>query len=234
MRFVRTGGSLWGENVKPKHSIKSSATSNRSCRTCHCLFLLGAGAVTVSSIESIKRRRKQDTGPSLSLKAPAIAFCDSRLQGYLEDHPSGHSERERFLNGLEYHRSLLFDYVRRWNDTEPSPNTKIHNSVTWPRNVPASSEIPALELDLRFCQMSPNYRNSNANCQNVQFRIAAYYVSQKHDPELLRHGLSLLLDVANHGHPDGMCLYGTSKLKLRMFVDVQWSKLYHTCSYFTE
>ena len=167
----------------------------------HGIFVLGAGSLAMVT---------SDWFGEQSLATPrsvTVTLCDAQLHDFDEGHPSGHSERERFINCLQYHRSLLFDYVRRWYDTTPSPNSKIHSSITWPRNVPTVEEIPALELDLQFCRMSPSYRNNVANCQNLQFRIASFYVTQDGEPDSQRRGFNLLKEVAFHGHPDGMCLY---------------------------
>jgi hypothetical protein len=173
-------------------------------------ILLCAGFVTVSTLESPVRRQRIRAFSSrrvVIVSTINTTLCDAQLDELDEGQSSGHSERERFLNGLMYHRSLLFDYVRRWNDSTQSPNSKIDNSISWPRNVPTTDEVPALELDLRFCRMSPRYRNNDATCQNLQFRIASYYVTQEKDLERQQYGYQLLKDVAFHGHPDAMCLY---------------------------
>ncbi|GKY94128.1 hypothetical protein MPSEU_000378900 [Mayamaea pseudoterrestris] len=175
------------------------------------VIILGGGLVAISMFDSLQCRKlcehlSRHSAYALTPKA-STTRCDEQLHEFDEGYPSGHSERERFINGLQYHRSLLFDYVRRWNDVTQSSNAQIHNSITWPRNVPTVDEIPSLELDLRFCSMSPNYRNNAANCQNLQFRIASFYVTRENELERQKHGFKLLQDVASHGHPDAMCLY---------------------------
>lgn len=125
------------------------------------------------------------------------------LHDFDEENPSGYTEEERFDQCLEYHRALIFDYSRRWRDDSSS-------STAWPRNIPSASEIPALEMDLRFCRSSPNYRNNTPTCQNQQFRIASYYLTQTLSEEDQMVGYRLVKDLAEHGHADGMCLYGMS------------------------
>lgn len=196
-------------SVAPSSVVKKPSPTPK---TNHGLMFLAAGALAVASLETNTQNKTisvQSNWVRHSLRNNTQ--CDAQLHDFDDDLPSGYSERDRFFNTLEYHRSLLFDYARRWNDKTQSLNSKIHNSVTWPRNIPSAHEIPALELDLRFCLMSPNYRNNIATCQNLQFRIASFYVAQENDPNIQRRGFQLLKEVADHGHPDGMCLYGTSR-----------------------
>jgi hypothetical protein len=131
---------------------------------------------------------------------------------------SGYDEGERFFQTLEYHRSLLLDYKRRWfmqtrnssadDRTIASKNDRtVNKSAKWPRNVPKDNEIRALESDLKFCQRAPSSPENARQCQNMQFRIAAYYIQQA-DDESKRSGFKILKDLAENGHPDGMCYYG--------------------------
>jgi hypothetical protein len=143
---------------------------------------------------------------------------DLELEYELE---SGYDEGERFFQTLEYHRSLLLDYRRRWfaqtrhsaadDQTISSKNDRtVNKSAKWPRNVPRENEIRALESDLKFCQWAPNSTENARRCQNIQFRIAAYYIQQP-DDESKRSGFKMLKDLAENGHPDGMCYYGTTR-----------------------
>lgn len=136
--------------------------------------------------------------------------CDSSaalLHEFDEEYPTGYTETERFLQILEYHQSLLFDYRRRWLESATSGGS----GMDWPKHVPDAVDVPALEMDLLFCGRSPKYRNNSRSCQDVQFRIASYYLTQKERPDLQTKGYKLVKDLAEHGHADGMCLYGTYK-----------------------
>jgi len=116
---------------------------------------------------------------------------------------SGYSEPEKFFQSLEYHRSLLADYIRRWQEVEG----KSSESLAWPRNIPREHEIAPLEMDLRFCKRSPKYRDAVKTCEDTQFRIASYYLNQENS-EYQRKGLRMIKELAERGNPDGMCYYG--------------------------
>jgi hypothetical protein len=177
--------------------------------------------------------------------------------------PAGHTEPERFSQALAYHRSLLFDYTRRWdmnnrrsratrsNDDDNerrqdddggshSSNSDVSNilpsSTAWPRHVPDARDVPALEFDLTFCLKSLRRRESGARpprhphlpqisntetaaaffssspsriCEDVQFRLASFYLRQAGRRDQQIRGCEMARALAEHGHPDGMCLYGT-------------------------
>lgn len=116
--------------------------------------------------------------------------------------PSHYSETERFFQTLEYHRCMLADYVRRWDGVDPGAATA--EAITWPRNIPSNQDISALEMDLGFCLKEPA-----PACQKQQFRIASYYVMSKSDAASQQKGYRMVKELAEHGYPDGMCLYGT-------------------------
>lgn len=140
----------------------------------------------------------------------------------VKDLDSGYTEAERFYQCLDYHRSLLFDYRRRWekadaeheetgergentNSSDKKTSTGNHNS--WPRRVPTDGEISALETDLKFCLRDPNHVENSASCHNLQFRIASYYLAQD-DPVSQHNGFKKIKLLAEQGHPDAMCYYG--------------------------
>ena len=141
----------------------------------------------------------------------------------LDDNDSGYTEAERFSQCLEYHRSLLFDYHRRWgqadtlgeakDEQEENPSktkTSEANHNSWPRRVPTDSEITALEKDLEFCLRDPKLKEDSESCHNLQFRIASYYLAQD-DPFAQRTGFKKIKLLAEQGHPDAMCYYGEYK-----------------------
>lgn len=198
-KLLRDGIQHW----KSARSDWKSASS-RSDASQLAALIAGTSILLCLSVapESVSPVRRKDFRSSFCNDYFSTSKCDAHLHEFDEQHPTGYTETERFLQCLEYHRSLLFDYSRRWDIEDPN------GSSVWPRNIPQADEIPALELDLKFCKMSPNYRNNRNVCQNQQFRIAAYYVTQKDDTELQMRGYKLVKDLAEHGHPDGMCLYG--------------------------
>jgi hypothetical protein len=122
--------------------------------------------------------------------------------------PTGHTEVERFIQTLEYNRCLLPDYVRRWETGDGTP--KSAENTTWPRVIPSASEIPALELDLKFCLKSRSYAEKVSACHKHKFRIGSYYVMQKGSQKGQLKGYKMIKELAEQGHPDGMCLYGKS------------------------
>jgi hypothetical protein len=84
------------------------------------------------------------------------ARCEA-LEDQDHEYPDGYTEPERFFQCLEYHRSLLDDYKRRWVDDEKknTASASPSSSSSWPKKIPTAPEIRPLELDLRFCQRSP-------------------------------------------------------------------------------
>jgi hypothetical protein len=127
--------------------------------------------------------------------------------------PTGHTEVERFIQTLEYNRCLLPNYVRRWETGDGTPKTV--EKTTWPRVIPSASEIPALELDLKFCLKSPSSAEKASACHKHKFRIGSYYVMQKGSQTGQIKGYKMIKELAEQGHPDGMCLYGKSVVMSR-------------------
>jgi TPR repeat protein len=141
-----------------------------------------------------------------TMTAATVAACDSKKEDashggeYSYDHydPSlPYPEAEEFSQCLQFYRQQLSWYRREWSSKSPNPI-----SANWPRNIPGEDEISALELDLKFC-----LRNPTSSCQNMQFRIASFYL-QCNDPKLQYRGYKLVKELAERGDPDGMCLYG--------------------------
>jgi len=136
------------------------------------------------------------------------------------DLDTGYTEAERFYQCLDYHRSLLFDYYRRWgpvgetaaaDDQENNPATTPKKKTTWPRRVPTADEINALETDLKFCQRAA--QKDPSSCHALQFRIASFYVAQDDDPVHQRKGFKQIKELAEQGNPDGMCYYGEYRIQ---------------------
>lgn len=128
--------------------------------------------------------------------------CDFLPDEY--DEESGYTEQDRFFQTLEYHRALLFDYYRRWGDSLKEDTDKASHVDKWPRNVPSSKQIGALESDLIFCKRSSS--EGDHKCDDLEFRIATFYV-QADDQEMQRKGFKTVKHLAETGHPSGMCYY---------------------------
>jgi hypothetical protein len=169
------------------------------------------------------------------------AQCEPILRHFAEvldqefDDESGYTEAERFYQCLDYHRSLLSDYTRRWSPklTSDRPlagasggavagafrldglNSENSNAAQWPRNIPLAHEVSALECDLRYCQRGSKSSGgddcpSQRLCQDAKFRIAAFYVAQSQS-ESQKLGFQMLKELAESNHADGMCYYGETK-----------------------
>ena len=134
------------------------------------------------------------------------AKCEE-YEVYEDDYDTGYSEAERFFHSLEYHRSLLPDYERRWLQTDGTLVPLKRQEEKWPRNTPRAPEIPSLELDLKFCLRSLEFQDNIQKCQDLQFKIASFCILQE-DEATQRRGVKILKDLSEKGHPDGMCLYG--------------------------
>lgn len=162
-------------------------------------------------------------------------FADIRLtktscDGLLEVEtvfPETFNESDRFFQVLEYHRTLLPDYTNRWGNAPPPPP----GENTWPRKIPATADIPALEMDYKFCKRQHQANNDQSEtraCQDLQFRIGTYYVTtfqnQNHSKQMI--GYRMIKDLAERGHPDGMCYYGKTQ-RVCLFASNAF-----TCDYF--
>jgi len=183
-------------------------------------------------------------------KRPAVLRCEEKEEADVEedeeeeeallplvenfddstDEDTGYTEAERFFQCLDYHRSLLYDYERRWGPIEALLSTENNNEngensntkqdaksktrhPAWPRRIPTEDEINALETDLTFCLRSTSADQSQQTnqCHDLQFRIATFYVTQD-DRISQRKGFKQIKELAEQGHPDSMCYYGKSAL----------------------
>lgn len=212
--LVRQARLQWSRRSS-RSSCSTSTSTSTSTRAATPLLVAAAAASTTAAL--------------CCCWYTTTTLCDyyyttttTSLNDFDEEHPSGYSEQERFQQCLDYHRALLFDYKRRWQQSPDSDK----DSVTWPTHIPSGKDIPALELDLRFCQASPAFRK--ANCHDLQFRIASYFLqlptslkssskSQEDDDgeespfaiqRRMKEGYKLVKELAENGHADGMCLYG--------------------------
>lgn len=115
-----------------------------------------------------------------------------------------YSEVDAFQQCLAFHRSLLSEYNHRWD----YQTSKTPTSTGWPRNIPSIDDVPALEMDLVYCNRSPKSKNVKTYRDDLQFRIAACYITETDDEVLQKKGFQLIKDLAERGHADGMCYYG--------------------------
>lgn len=135
-----------------------------------------------------------------------VTHCSEETVAVTKDYPSGYSESKRFYQVLAYHRDLLADYQRRWPEAHEGKSPHIVKR-DWPRRIPKSQQVSALEFDLKFCERSLG--EETKKCQDLKFRIACFYIYHESNPIFQKKGLNLVKDLATKGHPDGMCLYGT-------------------------
>lgn len=128
--------------------------------------------------------------------------------------PGDFNESDRFFQVLEYHRTLLQDYTNRW----AAPTKEPSGQKSWPRKIPSAEDIPALEMDFRFCKRSS--QSNERACQDLQFRIGAYYVTafKDKDSAMQMKGYRMIKDLAERGHPDGMCYYGKNSCLEMCFI----------------
>ena len=56
-------------------------------------------------------------------------------------------------------------------------------------------------------------------CQDLEFRIVSFMLLQQ-DEETQEEGLSLIQQLAEHGHPDGMCAYATRLNDVRAGLEI--------------
>lgn len=146
---------------------------------------------------------------SLAMNDDMITHCcEEAVVGVGNECPSGYSESKRFYQVLAYHRELLADYQRRWPEAHEGKNPRTMKR-DWPRSIPKAHQIASLEFDLKFCERSQ--MEDTKKCQDLKFRIACFYIYHESNPMFQKRGLNLVKDLAQKGHADGMCLYGTLK-----------------------
>lgn len=211
-----------------------SATGTRSPSDGTTCYHEGIYYVAAFLDDKMRRLRHSQASMFLSskiLSTPHLSRCDSTGQHFSEsndqepDDDCGYTEEERFWQCLDYHRSLLHDYDRRWGHLVGSSNdgsvetmrsraindSCTNHSAQWPRNIPTVNEVSALEYDLCFCERCPNFRGNGRICQDKKFRIAAYSATQGEE-SIQRQGFRIAKELAEKGHPDGMCYYGKKML----------------------
>jgi len=108
-------------------------------------------------------------------------------------------EEEEFLDKLSLYQLWLPEIRKQWKISSP-------NKIKWPNNIPLEHDISMLEIDL---QMYLKEDNGNGQQQDLEFRIASYYLFRERSPEKQRKGFNMVKKLAVAGHPDGLCLYGT-------------------------
>lgn len=145
------------------------------------------------------------TSSFLSLLQPSIVItcCEAAVKE--EPVAGGYShlseEEATFLNTMAVYRRWLNDIKKQWAISSP-PNEK------FPSNIPNAKDISALEMDLQMYQKGD--QGNSRLCQDLEFRIASYYIFRAESLEEQRKGFNIVKKLAVAGHPDGICLYGTS------------------------
>lgn len=192
-------------------SSRSSSGSSRWTPTRNVGWLEGGSAAAVAAAigaTGMLVLANGEVGWSAEYRQSVIPTQCEQYEDDEDDYDTGYTEADRFFHSLEYHRSLLPDYERRWLRA-----CGVHEIPTkrqrerWPKHVPKASEIPALELDFKFCQKSLEFQDDIKKCQDLQFKIASFLIRQD-DEDDQRKGFKMLKELAESSHPDGMCLYG--------------------------
>ena len=124
-------------------------------------------------------------------------------------------ESERFEQTLRYHQRHLNMYRGKW-DWKENPKSRIPTS-SWPFDVPTSEDAGMLQSEMKYCNQSPNFRSDKEYCDTIRFRVASYILPNE---ETAEEALAILKDLAERGHPDGMCLYATCLNEGRAGLDV--------------
>ena len=113
-------------------------------------------------------------------------------------------EDRNFDQTLKHYKGQLAYYKEKWN---------WHNSlsrlptVSWPTNIPDDDMFNALKVDLKFCNRRKSDENSKY-CLDLKFRVASFLLLQS-DEETQKEGLSMVKQLAEEGHGDGICAYAT-------------------------
>jgi FOG: TPR repeat, SEL1 subfamily len=106
---------------------------------------------------------------------------------------------QRYKNQLEY-------YKDKWNWHNSSSRIP---TVSWPTNIPDEKTYGSLLFESKLCRRRKDPNDDGAKyCQDVRFRIASYMLLQA-DESTQKVGLCTLKQLAEEGHPDGICAYAT-------------------------
>ena len=167
----------------------------------------GAGAKqgNTTSIHHHNRNRSESQALFHGLSLTYLSsktFCEAAVKGLDNLRPEEkpiNEEEEQFLDTLALYRRWFDDIKKQWDISKPS-------HTEWPTNIPHASEISALELDLQLYLKGDQAQSRR--CQDLQFRIASYYLFREKSMEKQKKGFNMVKDLAVVGHPDGLCLYG--------------------------
>lgn len=138
--------------------------------------------------------------PAVSIGSILSTALTTTVSTTICEDDSDFSEPSRYERCLVYHRGMLDEYRSRWQWNSPTSRTP--TTTGWPSQVPSSeTEVSVLEYDYKFA--TGTYRD------DMQFRLAAYYLQTGDEHLILKRAFPLLQDLALRGHLDAMCLLGT-------------------------
>ena len=141
--------------------------------------------------------------PQSSSTPPAEDEPPSKATTTTTTNSSFNQEEEDFLNTIGLYQHWLKEIKKQWAISSPS-------SIKWPTNIPHKDEISALEVDLQnYRKNSNSAAESRQSRQDLEFRIASYYLFRESSVEQQKKGFNLVKKLALECHPDGLCLYGT-------------------------
>ena len=137
---------------------------------------------------------------------PTVVSCEAAVKA-APDGESHHTqeetgmtlEEEDFLDTLGLYQRWLKEIKKQWAISSPS-------SIKWPNNIPQKSDVSALEMDLQMYLKGD--QADTRLCQDLEFRIASYYLFREDSIEQQRKGFNIVKKLAVNGHADGLCLYG--------------------------
>mmetsp|Transcript_16727 Transcript_16727/g.31697 ORF Transcript_16727/g.31697 Transcript_16727/m.31697 type:complete len:350 (-) Transcript_16727:1949-2998(-) len=128
-----------------------------------------------------------------------LVTTDATSHCYDEEDRNFDQTLQRYKNQLEY-------YKEKWNWHNSSARIP---TVSWPTNIPDEKTCGSLVFESKFCRRRKNQNDDGAKyCQDVRFRIASYMLLQA-DENIQKEGLCILKQLAEEGHPDGICAYAT-------------------------
>lgn len=119
------------------------------------------------------------------------------------------TEAQRFDDALNYHRSKISYYRRKWEytaDSSATTSTKTP-SRSWPDNIPPVDDLSFLLEDIKYCDRSEKFNHDKSYCNTLRFRVASSLLLQDHD-EGQKKGLEMLKTLVEKDHSDAMVLYG--------------------------
>jgi hypothetical protein len=177
------------------------------------LILMGTAATATATASTVVEGRTEPRRFRVGLW-PVVAMANTNCEAAVvedtttttnhdnEQVEAIDEEEELFLDTLAMYRRWLKEIKKQWAISSPE-------SMKWPRNIPQKIDISALETDLKG--FYKGNEESTRKCQDLEFRIASYYLFREESVEQQKKGFHIIKKLAVNGHLDGLCLYGKYK-----------------------